>query len=399
MMDGKGTETMIRKPGDLPNSLIPQDDGKVLKQLLLGDFLLSQKQEVTMKTLKKTLEMIEPSDALAREACRKHLDQLTKPQGSLGVLEEMAMQIAAITRQHKPVLPKKTCILMAGDHGVVAEGVSAYPQEVTPQMVMNFLQGGAAMNVLARHAGAELWVVDIGVAADLPVHVMLKDKKIAYGTDNIINGPAMSRENAIRALECGIEVAEECVASGTGIFGTGEMGIGNTTPSAAITAFYSGLNAKEVCGRGTGVDDKTHSRKIEVIQAALSANQPDPQDALSVLAGLGGYEIAGMAGVMLAAAANRVPVLIDGFISSVAALIAARLAPSAVDYMLASHLSEEPGHQIAMQLLALKPFLRMNMRLGEGTGAALAMLMVDASVKILHEMASFAQAGVSSAAE
>jgi nicotinate-nucleotide--dimethylbenzimidazole phosphoribosyltransferase len=352
-----------------------------------------------MEKLQRTLAMIQPTDQEAKIACQEHLDNLTKPPGSLGVLEEMVMKLAAITGESKPVLPKKTCILMAGDHGVVSEGVSAYPQEVTPQMVMNFLSGGAAMSVLSRHVGAELVVVDMGVAADLPDHPLLKKMKIAYGTDNMAVGPAMTRENAVSALECGIEVAEACIAAGTGIFGTGEMGIGNTTPSAAITAFYNGGDIAAVCGRGTGVDDDKLKHKINVIARALAVNKPEMNDPLQVLACIGGYEIAGMAGVMLGAAAHRVPVFVDGFISAAAALIASRLKPEVIEYMLASHLSEEPGHAAALKLLGLKPFLQMNMRLGEGTGAALAMTMMDAAVKILHEMASFSDAGVSRESE
>ena len=255
------------------------------------------------------------------------------------------------------------------------------------------------MNVLAKHAGAELLVVDVGVAADLPDHPILIKKKVAYGTANMAIGPAMTREQAVAAIEAGIEVAKVCVEQGTTIFGTGEMGIGNTTPSAAITAFYCSGNVAAVCGRGTGVDDSRLQHKISVIEIALKLNQPDENDPLDVLAKIGGLEIAGMAGVMLAAAAHRIPVLVDGFISATAALVAARLHPDATQYMLASHLSEEPGHAAALSLLGLTPYLRMNMRLGEGTGAALAMTMVDAAIKIAGEMASFADAGVSQAVE
>jgi nicotinate-nucleotide--dimethylbenzimidazole phosphoribosyltransferase len=345
--------------------------------------------------LKKTLEMIKPANSRAVEEAQKHLDNLTKPPGSLGVLEDIAKKIAGITGEVKPPLPRKTCILLAGDHGVTDEGVSAFPKEVTPQMVMNFLNGGAAMSVLSRHVGAELIVVDIGVAADLPDHPMLIKKKIAYGTANMAKGPAMTREEAIEAIEVGIEIAEECLQKGAGIFGTGEMGIGNTTPSTAITAFYRGSGVAEVCGRGTGVDDESLKLKVRVIEKAIELNKPDGDDALDVLSKIGGFEIAGMAGVMLAAAANRKPVLIDGFISGAAALVASKLQPLVVDYMLASHLSEEPGHATILELLGLKPFLRMNMRLGEGTGAALAMNIVDGALKIVHEMASFTDAGVS----
>ncbi|MCR3922817.1 MAG: nicotinate-nucleotide--dimethylbenzimidazole phosphoribosyltransferase [Firmicutes bacterium] len=340
-----------------------------------------------------------PTDKSKEEEAQKYLDSLTKPLGSLGVLEDIARKMAGITGEVKPLPPKKTSILMAGDHGVVAEGVSAYPQEVTPQMVLNFLTGGAAMNVLARHAGAELIVVDMGVAADLPEHAILLNRKIAYGTANMAKGPAMTREQTVAALEAGIEVAEQFIARGTGLFGTGEMGIGNTTSSTAITAFYKGCDVAAVCGRGTGADDVRLQHKIKVIEQVLALNKPNADDALDVLAKLGGFEIAGMAGVMLAAAANRVPVMVDGFISSAAALIAANLHPQATEYMLASHLSEEPGHAIALELLHLTPFLRMNMRLGEGTGTALAMPMVDAALKIIHEMASFEDAGISGALE
>ncbi|MBS4008788.1 MAG: nicotinate-nucleotide--dimethylbenzimidazole phosphoribosyltransferase [Clostridium sp.] len=352
-----------------------------------------------MEKLNKTLAKIKPVDLEASIRCKQHLDNLTKPPGSLGVLEEIAQKLAAINGEIKPKLPKKTVVLMAGDHGVVAEGVSAYPQEVTPQMVMNFLSGGAAMNVLARHADAELVVVDIGVAVDLPGHPCLQNRKVAYGTNNLAKGPAMTRKQAVAALECGIDVAEECIARGTGIFGTGEMGIGNTTSSAAITAVYSGEDIAAVCGRGTGLDDGKLQNKIRVIRKAINLNKPDTTDALDVLSKLGGYEIAGMAGVMLAASAHSIPVLVDGFISGAAALIAGKLHPHASQYMLASHLSEEPGHGVALEILGLMPFLKMNMRLGEGTGSALAMTVVDAAIKICAEMASFADAGVTKAME
>lgn len=352
-----------------------------------------------MKKLTETLIAIKPLDDSAMSGAQERLDSLTKPVGSLGVLEDMVKQIAGITGKIVPPIPQKTSILMAGDHGVVAEGVSAYPSEVTPQMVLNFLRGGAAMNVLARHAGAELIVVDVGVAAELPQHPMLRHKKIAFGTANMAKGPAMTREQTVAAIEAGITVAEECIANGTGLFGTGEMGIGNTTPSTAIIACFHGGNVAGVCGRGTGVDDQRLALKISVIEKALTLNQPDPADALDVLTKVGGLEIAGLVGVILAAAANRVPVIVDGFISGAAAVVAGRMNPLTVDYMIASHLSEEPGHKAMLNLLGLKPFLQMNMRLGEGTGAALAMTMVDAALKITHEMASFADAGVSEGIE
>jgi nicotinate-nucleotide--dimethylbenzimidazole phosphoribosyltransferase len=284
---------------------------------------------------------------------------------------------------------------MAGDHGVVAEGVSAFPAEVTPQMVLNFARGGAAMNVLSRHVGAELVLVDIGVAADLPDIPGLLRKKVAYGTANMAKGPAMTRNEAMRALETGIEIAEDLVAKGAGLLGTGDMGIGNTTPSTAVVAAFSGLKVEEVAGRGTGIDDRRLQLKIQAITRALEINRPDPTDPLDVLSKVGGLEIAGLAGLMIGGAACRVPVMIDGFISGAAALVATRLAPAVKDYLIGSHLSEEPGHRVMMEMIGIKPMLHMQMRLGEGTGAALAMGLVDAALKIINEMATFADAGVS----
>ncbi len=347
-----------------------------------------------MEKLRETVARIVPPDVRAMAWAQRRLDDLTKPPGSLGVLEKMARQIAGITGQPRPALPEKTCILMAGDHGVTEEGVSSYPSEVTAQMVLNFLAGGAAMSVLARHAGARLVVVDVGVKSDLPQHPLLLGRKVAHGTANMALGPAMTREQAVAALEVGIGVAEECIRDGAGILGTGEMGIGNTTPSTAIVALYRGCNVAEVCGRGTGLNSEQLKRKISVIEKALAVNRPDPGDPLDVLAKVGGLEIAALAGVMLAAAAGRVPVVVDGFISGAAALIAAAIAPVCREYMIASHLSEEPGHKMMLELLGLEPCLHMNMRLGEGTGAALAMLLIDGAIKIINEMATFSEAGV-----
>lgn len=352
-----------------------------------------------MEKLQSTLSRIVSVSRESEEAAQAHLDNLTKPRGSLGVLEDIVRKLAGIYGKIPESPPQKTCILMAADHGVVAEGVSAYPQEVTPQMVLNFLNGGAAMSILAQHAGARLLVVDVGVAADLPDHPALLNKKVAYGTANMARGPAMTMEQVVRALETGIELAEECYKQGTRLFGTGEMGIGNTTPSAAITALYRGGSVAEVCGRGTGVDDERLRHKVGVIERAISQNRPDKNSPLDVLRKIGGLEIAGMTGVMLASAACRTPVIVDGFISGAAALVASEMHPLAKEYMLASHLSEEPGHAAVLKLLGLKPYLQMNMRLGEGTGAALAMTIVDAAIKIANKMASFAQAGVSRALE
>ena len=284
---------------------------------------------------------------------------------------------------------------MAGDHGVVAEGVSAYPQEVTPQMVANFLHGGAAINVLSRHVGARVVVVDMGVAADIPPHPDLRVRKVAYGTQNIAHRPAMSRDQALQSLESGAEVFQEQLALGLDMLATGDMGIGNTTPSAAIAAAITEHPVEEIAGRGTGVDDSGLGRKIQAIQRALQANQPDPADGLDVLAKVGGFEIGGLAGAILAAAANRRPVVIDGFISTAAAMIAVSLAPVVRDYLIAAHTSMELGHHLMMKWLGVAPLLDLQMRLGEGTGAALAMSLVEAACKTLDEMATFSEAGVS----
>lgn len=350
-----------------------------------------------MSLLEQTLVDIKPLNKEMEFIAQERLDNLTKPPGSLGVLEDLVKRIAGIRGEEPSSLLKKTHILLAGDHGVVAEGVSAYPQEVTSQMVLNFARGGAAINVLARHAGANLVLVDIGVASDLPEVPGLVKRKIAYGTANLVRGPAMTREQALLSLEIGIEVAREQIEAGAQILGIGEMGIGNTTPSTAILAAFSGLPVKEIVGRGTGVDDERLQLKIKAIEQGLRVNQLDPRDPLDVLAKVGGFEIGGMAGVILAGAARRVPVVIDGFISGAAALIATRLCPLACDYLIASHLSEEPGHRIMLEMMGLNPMLTMRMRLGEGTGAALAMTLIDAAVKIYNEMATFSEAGVSGA--
>lgn len=349
-----------------------------------------------MEKLSEVLAQIGPIDREVRAQTQERLDSLTKPPGSLGVLEEIACQIAGITGRVCPPLPKKTCILMAGDHGVVAEGVSAFPQEVTPQMMANFARGGAAMNIITRQVGSELVLVDVGVAADLPDWPGLLRRKVAYGTANMTTGPAMTRQETLAALEVGIEVVQECIARGTGLVGLGEMGIGNTSPSSAIMAAYTGRVA-EVVGRGTGMTDGGLETKIRAVHRALAVNRPDRSDPLDVLAKVGGLEIAGLVGVILGAAAEGVPVITDGFISTAAVLIATQLCPPVKEYLLASHLSQEPGHRIMLDFIGLKPMLHMNMRLGEGTGAALAMGLVDAALNILAGMATFAEAAVDGA--
>ncbi len=345
-------------------------------------------------TLNDLISRIQPLDQTAMNAARARQDQLTKPQGSLGRLEELSIQIAGITGQPRPHIQHKVITVMAGDHGVVAEGVSAFPQEVTPQMVLNFLHGGAAINVLARHVGARVVVVDMGVAADLPDHPGLVKKKIAAGTANMTQGPAMTRDQAEQAILAGAEVIQAELEKGLDILGTGDMGIGNTTPSAAIAAAITGRAPAQIVGRGTGLDDAGVQRKIQVVRQALAVNQPDPNDALDVLAKVGGFEIAGLAGAMLAAAAHGKPIMVDGFISTAAALIAIGLAPQVRPYLIAAHHSQEQGHGIMLDWLQLHPLLDLHLRLGEGSGAALGISLAEAACKILDEMATFAEAAV-----
>jgi nicotinate-nucleotide--dimethylbenzimidazole phosphoribosyltransferase len=292
-------------------------------------------------------------------------------------------------------MQRKVITVMAGDHGVVVEGVSAFPAEVTPQMVLNFIAGGAAINVLGRHVGARVIVTDVGVASDLSRVEGVRHRNVRMGTANMAQGPAMTRDEAIRAFEVGIETVEEEIANGLDIIATGEMGIGNTTPSSAIIAALTGLPVAEVTGRGTGISDQALLLKCLVIEKALALNKPDVSDPIDVMAKVGGLEIAALAGVMLAAAAHRIPVVMDGFISGAAALTAARLCPLVAEYILPSHVSVEIGHKVVFEELGLTPLFDLGMRLGEGTGAALAMSIIDASAKILREMATFQSAGVS----
>lgn len=345
--------------------------------------------------LQNVIARIQGLDGAAMAAARARQDTLTKPPGSLGRLEELSVQLAGITGKEIPTIKDKAIITMAGDHGVVAEGVSAFPQEVTPQMVLNFLHGGAAINVLGRHVGARITIVDMGVAADLPAHPLLVVKKIAHGTANMTQGPAMTREQAGQAILAGVEVVEAELEKGLDIVGTGDMGIGNTTPSAAIAAALTGIEPARLAGRGTGVDDEGLKRKVGAIQRALAVNKPDPKDGLDVLAKVGGYEIGGLAGVILGAAANRVPVMVDGFISTAAAMIAVTIAPAARPYLISAHRSQEYGHSQMVEWLGLKPLVDLDFRLGEGTGAALGISFAEAACKILAEMATFAEAGVS----
>jgi len=347
-----------------------------------------------VKAIERLVGSIGSLDRAAMEAARQRQDRLTKPLGSLGRLEELSILVAGIQGKTRPDVSAKVIFTMAGDHGVVQEGVSAYPSEVTPQMVYNFVRGGAGINVLAGHVGARVVVVDMGVASDLEPHPEIVVKKIGYGTKNLAQGPAMSRQEAILSLEAGIQVFEAELNKGLQIVGTGDMGIGNTTPSAAVVAAFTGLPVETVTGRGTGIDDVRFAAKVRAIAQGLALNRPNPKDPLDVLSKVGGFEIGGLAGVILAGAAHRVPVVIDGFISGAAALVATELEPKARDFLIAGHLSPEPGHRAALAHMRLEPVLDLGMRLGEGTGAALAMAMVEAAVKALNEMATFEEAGV-----
>lgn len=342
----------------------------------------------------ETVATIRPIEAGASERAWERLDSLTKPPRSLGKLEEIAARISAIEDDVRPALRSKTIVLMAGDHGVTAEGVAPYPTEVTMQMVANFAAGRAAINQLARYAGADLVLVDMGVATSLAGIPGVVHARIADGTGNMAKGPAMTREQAAAAIVVGIELVQSIVASGVSAIGTGEMGIGNSTAAAAVTSALTGADAGRVVGRGTGLDDEGVLHKAEVVRRALAVNAPDADDALDVLAKVGGYEIAGLAGVVIGAAAAGVPVVSDGFIVGAATLAALRLAPAAAPYVFASHRSVEPGHTILLEALGLEPVLELDMRLGEGTGAALALSLMDAACAMMSGMATFAEAGV-----
>lgn len=347
-------------------------------------------------SIEETVAKIRTLDEEAKRQARERQDLLTKPQGSLGMLEELSIKIAGIKGTVKPELRRKVIFTMAGDHGVVQEGVSAFPQEVTAQMVFNFIAGGAGINVLARHVGAEVIVVDMGVACDFAPSSKLVNKKIAKGTKNMAKGPAMNRDEAIKAIGAGIDVfEEEFEKRSIDIVGIGDMGIGNTTSSSAIAAAISGKEVREITGRGTGINGQVFENKVNVIKRSLEINKPSRGDPIEILAKVGGFEIGGIAGVCIAAAARRVPIVIDGFIATAGAMIAVEIAPLARDYMIAAHKSVEAGHVTMLEHLGLSPLLDFNLRLGEGTGAALGISIAEASVRILSEMATFEEAGVS----
>lgn len=351
------------------------------------------KQQWTEEQLTQYLNEIVAPDEHYAQLAREHSDGLTKPPGSLGRLEQLTAQLAAITGQLWPDLSKRAVIVMAGDHGVCEEGVSAFPQSVTPQMVTNFLHGGAAVNVLAEGASAEVVCVDVGVATDIE-HPNLVVSKVKYGTDNMSKGAAMSREEAVQAIAVGIQVVEQQIAQGIRMFATGEMGIGNTTPSAAIVSVITGLSAEVVSGRGTGITDDMLQHKCNVIEKSIAVNKPNSDDPLDILSKIGGLEIAGLVGVMIGAAKHHCPVVIDGYISTAAALIASKLNDHITSYMIASHQSQEPGHIHALQYIGLSPMIQLDLRVGEGTGAVLCFHFVDAALQLMQKMATFASAGV-----
>ena len=346
-------------------------------------------------SLEQAVAAIRPPDAEAMSRAAARQATLTKPPGSLGQLEELSIRLAGMLRTEQPRIREKAIIIAAADHGVVAQGVTAYPQDVTAQMVLNFLSGGAAINVMCQQLGIRQIIVDAGVASELPPHPDLRTLGIGHGTADMSQGPAMTREQALACVEAGIGLAQECVESGVDLIGTGDMGIGNTTASAAITSVVTGLPPEDVTGDGAGRPTAGLEHKVAVIQRALEENMPSPTDGLAVLSTIGGFEIGGLAGVIIGAAAHGRPVVLDGFISGAAALVANAITPSARDYMIAAHLSAERGHRAALDHLGLTPLLDLGMRLGEGTGAALAMPIIEAAATTLSEMATFDEAGVS----
>jgi nicotinate-nucleotide--dimethylbenzimidazole phosphoribosyltransferase len=347
-----------------------------------------------MSRLDLTIAAVGPRDASSEALARRRLDRLTKPPGSLGRLEEIAVRLAGIQRRERPTLSRKVIYTLAADHGVAAQGVSAYPREVTGQMVLNFLRGGAAINVLSRLAGAALVVADFGVVSAPPTHPSLRACRIGPGTRDMTDEPAMTAAQAREAIEAGIGLVGE-----SDVAGTGEMGIGNTTAASALTAVLAGAPVDRVTGRGTGIDDARRALKVRLIERALERHAPRAADPLGVLAAVGGFEIAGLAGVILGAAARRIPVVLDGFIATSAALVAAGLCPEVKGSLFAAHRSAEPGHRIALEHLGLEPLLDLSMRLGEGTGSALGLLLLEAACRICREMATFEDAGVSGIAE
>lgn len=346
-----------------------------------------------MENLNKTIAGIRPLDELAKGEAVRHLDSLVKPIGSLGTLELLAAQVAGITGKSNNSFEKKCTVVMAADNGIHEEGVSACPQEITAAQTINMTKGLTGICVLSEHAGADVIVVDIGVKGDLNAAGII-NKKISHGTKNIAKEPAMTREQAIKALETGIEMVGELVGKGYSLFGTGEMGICNTSTSSAVLMALTGVSADQVVGKGAGLTEADYQNKKRVIEKALEINKPDAEDVIDALSKVGGYDIAGMAGCFLGAAYHRVPIVIDGFISIVAALVAYKLNPLVKEFMIASHHSEEPGYKYAMNILKLEPILTLHMRLGEGTGCPIAFNIIEASQAVMKNMATFEQAAI-----
>ncbi|WHX28018.1 nicotinate-nucleotide--dimethylbenzimidazole phosphoribosyltransferase [Virgibacillus halodenitrificans] len=347
-----------------------------------------------MQLLQKTIDRIESLDKELMARARVRVDNLIKPINSLGKLEELAVQLVGITRNLNPVLDQKAIIIMAADHGVYEEGISSNPQEVTLAQTLLFPKSVTGVCVIGRTAGAKIVPVDIGVNGVIPDDAEVMKRKIKNGTSNMTKGPAMTREEAIKSIEVGIEIVNKEVKKGITVIGTGEMGIGNTTPSTAILSVLGNYAPQVITGRGAGVGEGGIAHKVETIEKAIAVNQPNPQDPLDVLSKVGGLEIGGMAGVMLGAAANQIPVVVDGYISTVAAILAASIEPKAKEYFIASHASAETGGQMASEFLGIKPMLHMDMCLGEGSGAALSFPILDAAVSMLKNMATFADVGM-----
>jgi nicotinate-nucleotide--dimethylbenzimidazole phosphoribosyltransferase len=350
-------------------------------------------------SLQQIIDGIHPINQSFANKARERTAQLVMPPRALGRLHEISEQLCGIQSTLKPAIRRKAILVMAGDHGIVEEGVSAYPQAVTGAMIQTFLGGGAGINAISRHVGAEVWVADLGIVPEIDAAAMkngdrLLVRKVAQGTKNFARGPAMTAEEALRSVLTGFELASQLIRKGVDLLGTGDMGIGNTTPSAAIGTAITGRSLEEMVGRGTGVDDSGLSRKREAIRRGLDVNRPDPRRGLDVLSKIGGFEIGGIAGMVLAGAYHRKPVVIDGFISTAGVLIAQALCPAVTDFLFAGHCSEEPGHRHMLEQLKLEPILDLGMRLGEGTGGALAMNVIEAAAKVITEVMTFQEAGV-----
>ncbi len=346
-----------------------------------------------MEIFERTAAGIRPSYEESKKEAAERLDKLVKPIGSLGKLEDIAVKISGITGKQKSSFEKKVTIIMASDNGVVEEGVSAAPQAVTALMTINFLKGITGVCVLSKHAGADIRVVDIGVGSDLEYPGLI-NRKVRKGTSNMAKGPAMSKEEAISAIETGIEMVSQLVKEGYSLFGTGEMGIGNTSTASAVAMAFLGCSAEEAVGKGVGLTEEGYANKKSVIERAISINKPDPYDPIDVLSKVGGFDIAGMTGCFLGAAYCRVPIVIDGFISAAAALAAYRINPLVRDYIIPSHLSAEPGYSLVINEIGLEPLLDLNMRLGEGSGCPLAFNIIEAAETIISDMATFEEATI-----